>query len=235
MKFLFGFAIFIVIQISNLKFVVALDSVSIKQFLNEREYLWPNWSLPTSKFSDVQKDLIYPDWFEGNWIVDSENLNDNNHQIVSYKVNFLKNNDGEIVGNRLKNSESIGKAFFGDKLKKIKNDPKSLNNQVIYFANDEYLESRVKLRKQIFDQNQFWADEFAIQIFHKTDVSRINQVEVMSKFFQCQQGVLNLEEINKPDICGYQYVASYGSNVGQKNQNAITNNKYKLTFKFIPD
>jgi len=235
MKFVFALSIFILVEISNIKFVSAFDSKGIQQFLNERESLWPNWTLPSSNFSDIHKDLIYPDWFEGNWIVNSEAMDDQNQPNVTYKVNFIKNEAGEIIGNRSKNAESIGKAIFGGNLKRIKNDPKSFNNQVTYFANDEYLESRVTLRKQVFDTDQFWADEFAIQTFHKPDASRINQVEVMSKFYQCKQDRVNFQEKNESNICGYQYVASFGSKVGNKNQNAISSKKYKLTFKPIQD
>jgi len=37
----------------------------------------------------------------------------------------------------------------------------------------------------------------------------------------------------KPSICGVQYVASYGSKVGDPSIHAIKTNKYKLTFESI--
>ena len=37
----------------------------------------------------------------------------------------------------------------------------------------------------------------------------------------------------KNDICGVQYIASYGSKVGDPSVHAIKTSKYKLTFKFI--
>ena len=60
-----------------------------------------------------------------------------------------------------------------------------------------------------------------------------NQVEVISKFKQCDQVNLKFKDNQKADICGVQYIASYGSKVGDPSVHAIKTNKYKLTFKFI--
>ena len=137
---------------------------------------------------------------------------------------------GNIVGNRTKNSESIGKEIFGEQLQKVKIDPKSFNNQIIYLKDNEYIDSRVTGRNQIFDNDLFFADEFFIQTNHKNGISRINQVEIMSKFYKCNSEANTNNEIND-DICGFQYVATYGSKVGEPNTKAITTNQYRLTFK----
>ena len=59
----------------------------------------------------------------------------------------------------------------------------------------------------------FFSDEFFIQTNHKNGVSRINQVEIMSKFYKCNSEDNIGNKIND-DICGFQYVATYGSRVG---------------------
>ena len=118
-------------QVINFTEVYALPVKNIEQFLFNREKTWPNWNLTKLKLSNINHDLIYPEWFEGNWIVKSEDLNNNLQEPIIYEVNFLKNEMGSIVGNRSKNSESIGKEIFGDQLQKVKIDPKSFNNQVI--------------------------------------------------------------------------------------------------------
>ena len=217
-------------QVINFTEVHALPSKNIEQFLINREKTWPNWNLTKLKASNINQDLIYPEWFEGNWIVKSEDLNNNLQEPIIYKVNFLKNEMGKIVGNRSKNSESIGKEIFGDQLQKVKIDPKSFNNQVIYLKDNEYIDSRVTGRNQIFDNDLFFSDEFFIQTNHKNGVSRINQVEIMSKFYKCNSEDNIGNKIND-DICGFQYVATYGSRVGEPNIKAITTNKYRLTFK----
>ena len=210
----------------------ALFNINIKEYLNDREIKWPNWNVPNLTNSDINKDLIYPEWFEGDWLVSSEDLTNSSEKKVIYKVNFLKNQFGEIVGNRSKNSESIGKAIFGDQLQKVKNDPLSFNNQIIYLSNNEYIESRVTQRNQILDDNLFFSDEFVIQTNHMRGISRINQVEIMSKFYKCDQAMKVNSNLH-PDICGTQYTATYGSKVGNPSIQAITTNKYNLIFKFI--
>ena len=218
-------------QAFNYTEVQAVSNKNIEQFLINRESIWPNWNLPNFQASNINKDLIYPDWFEGNWIVRSEDVIQDTQDSITYKVNFFKNKEGDIVGNRLENSESIGREIFGEKLERIKTDPKSFNNQVIFLKDNEFIESRVTGRNQIFNDDLFFSDEFFIQTTHKQDVSRINQVEIMSKFFKCHLKENNKNNINY-DICGFQYTATYGSKVGDKNVKAINTNKYKLTFKF---
>ena len=217
-------------QVINFTEVNALTIKNIEQFLINREKTWPNWNLTKLKSSNINQDLIYPDWFEGNWIVKSEDLNNYSQEPIIYKVNFFKNGMGSIIGNRSENSESIGKEIFGDQLQKVKIDPNSFNNQIIYLKDNEYIDSRVTGRNQILDNEIFFADEFFIQTNHKNGTSRLNQVEIMSKFYKCNSEENTVKE-NNDDICGFQYVATYGSRVGEMNIKAITTNLYRLTFK----
>ena len=100
-------------------------------------------------------------------------------------------------------------------------------------SDDEYIESRVTGRSQVQNQELFFADEFVIQNVHKKGVSRIDQVEVMSKFYQCDKQIVNLIDSAKPSICGLQYVSSYGSRVGDNQVKAIKSEKYELYFQSI--
>ena len=222
-----------IIVIINCNKVNALFDQDIQQFLERREKAWPAWTLTDLKNSDTKKDLIYPSWFEGDWEVYSQDLSDLSHEKVKYKVHFKKNQFGQIVGDRANNSESIGKAILGEKLKKVKSDPNSFNNQIVYLKDNEFIESRVIARDQILNDELFFSDEFFIQTFHKSGVSRINQVETMSKFYKCNNEEFQSSQLIKPEICGFQYQATYGSKVGSKNIKAISTNKYKLNFRFI--
>ena len=142
--------------IINSNKVNALIDEDVQQFLETRERSWPAWSLTKLKKSDIKKDLIYPSWFEGDWFVYSQDLNNLSKDIVKYKVSFIKNESGQIVGDRANNSESIGKAILGDKLKKVKSDPNSFNNQIIYLEDNQFIESRVTARNQVFDDELFF-------------------------------------------------------------------------------
>ena len=211
----------------------ALIDKDVKKFLETREEIWPDWTLTNLRNSDTKKDLIYPSWFEGNWVIYSQDLGDPSKETISYKVRFKKNESGQIVGDRAYNSESIGKVILGDKIKKVKSDPNSFNNQVVYLTGNEFIESRVTARNQIFDDELFFSDEFFIQSFHKSGVSRLNQVELISKFYRCNNDELKSSELIKSEICGFQYQATYGSKVGSINAKTISTNKYKLNFRFI--
>ena len=232
-KILFGLIFILIIQMFSLNNAFALSDSNVREFLDNRENLWPELFLPNFKLSNTSKDLIYPSWFEGNWLVTSEDLNDNFREPVIYKVNFFKNNFNEVIANRSKNSESIGKAIFGDKLIKVVNDPESINNQIIYFEDDLYIDSRITGRNQVKDNNIFFADELVIQKAYKPGASRVDQVETISKFQKCNKNNLKLIDTKKPNICGVQYIATYGSKVGDLSVKAIKTSKYKLTFEFI--
>ncbi len=211
----------------------AFNDHNVREFLNERENLWPELYLTNLKFSNTSRDLIYPNWFEGNWLITSQDLEDESQAPVIYKVNFFKNNLNEVIGNRSKNSESIGKEIFGGNLIKVVNDPKSINKQITYLKDDIYIDSRITGRTQIQDDDMFFADELVLQTVHKPGASRVNQVETISKFQKCNLNFSYSEDISKPDICGFQYIATYGSKVGDPTVHAIKTGKYKLSFKFI--
>ena len=233
MKILLGLILCLTFQVIFLESSFALVDSNVREFLENRVNKWPEIYLPNFKFSDTSKDLIYPKWFEGSWLVSSQDISNDSEEPVIYKVNFFKNDSDLIVGNRAKNSESIGKAIFGDTLIKVVNDPQSINNQITYLKDDFYIDSRITGRNQIQDDDIFFADELVIQTVYKQGAARVNQVETISKFQQCDSEQLEIIDSQKNDICGLQYVATYGSKVGDPSIHAIKTNKYKLTFKFI--
>ncbi len=233
MKILLGLILCLTFQVIFLESSFALVDSNVREFLENRVNKWPEIYLPNFKFSDTSKDLIYPKWFEGSWLVSSQDISNDSEEPVIYKVNFFKNDSDLIVSNRAKNSESIGKAIFGDTLIKVVNDPNSINNQITYLKDDFYIDSRITGRNQIQDDDIFFADELVIQTVYKQGAARVNQVETISKFQQCDSEQLEIIDSQKNDICGFQYVATYGSKVGNPSIHAIKTNQYKLTFKFI--
>ena len=78
----------------------------------------------------------------------------------------------------------------------------------------------------------FFADELVLQTVHKPGASRVNQVETISRFQKCNRHDSNSEDNLKPDICGLQYIATYGSKVGDPSVHAIKTGKFKLSFEF---
>ena len=78
-----------IIQVFSLDIANALSNSNSKEFLENRENQWPELYLPNFKFSDTSQDLIYPEWFEGDWLVTSQDLMNDLEEPVKYKVNFL--------------------------------------------------------------------------------------------------------------------------------------------------
>ena len=116
MKIILGLILCLIFQGIFLESSFALVDSNVREFLVSRENQWPELYLPNFKLSDISKDLIYPEWFEGNWLVTSQDIINDSEEPIIYKVNFFKNDLDLIVGNRAKNSESIGKAIFGETL-----------------------------------------------------------------------------------------------------------------------
>jgi len=108
MKILLGLILCLTFQVIFLESSFAQVNSNVIEFLENRVDQWPELYLPNLKLSDTSKDLIYPKWFEGNWLVTSQDVMNDLEEPVIYKVNFFKNDSDLVVGNRAKNSESIG-------------------------------------------------------------------------------------------------------------------------------
>ena len=160
--------------------------------MENRVNQWPQLYLPNFKLSDTSKDLIYPKWFEGNWLVTSQDIINDSEEPVIYKVNFFKNDSDLDVVIVQKILNLFVKSNIGDTLIKVVNDPQSINNQITYLKDDFYIDSRITGRNQIQDDDIFFADELVIQTAHKPGASRINQVETISKFQKCSEEILKL-------------------------------------------
>ena len=194
---------------------------------------WPEWRLP-GPFNQtaLQKDIVYPSWFNGAWIVQSSDLNNPGNTSLEYEAKFKLNSFNEVVGDRSFNAFSVGKAVLGDKLLRVQDDPKSPNRQMATFDEKRFLETKVIGRNQSLKNGSvFFIDELALQIFHTLDVSRIKRVETLSKFHLCKQPSSTFEDSSEKKICGEQWQAIYpgpGESLGSKPTKV---SHYKLIFK----
>ena len=82
MKILLGLILCLIFQGIFLESSFALVDSNVREFLENRVNQWPEIYLPNFKLSDTSKDLIYPKWFEGNWLVTSQDIiNDSEEQL----------------------------------------------------------------------------------------------------------------------------------------------------------
>ena len=188
--------------------------------LSERKLIWPDWRFPSSiKRPGLKDDLIYPDWFEGEWDVTSKIESDQNNEPIIHSAKFIHNASGNLIADREYNTQSYALSTKTGGFLSVKNDPKSPNRQFAKLTEDRYLETKIigRLQEKI-DNNIFITDELILQILHTPEFSRVSQVETLTEFKKCgsnQTDSLNLSDFN---ICGEQFQAIYN----QPGQNLIS-------------
>ena len=168
--------------------------------LEERLASWPAWSLPAPLARPGQADLIYPNWFEGRWMVRSHDRSGEQPDL-EYPVRFVANGQGQVVGDRAFNAASIGHALLGEQLLAVRNDPRNPNRQLAELAGDQRLESTVVGRRSAVAEERFTADELALQVLHGPGDPRVSRVETLSDY----------RRIGPDRIEAEQRQASYGS------------------------
>ncbi len=169
--------------------------------LEQRLSRWPTWSLPAPLPRPAQNDLIYPDWFAGHWQATSHDPSGREPDL-HYTVQFGRDARGRVVGDRAFNATAIGQALLGPQLLEVRNDPRNPNRQLAELQGDQALESTVVGRRseQPAD-DQFIADELALQVLHGPGDPRVSRVETLSRYRRIAPGRIEAE----------QWQASYGS------------------------
>ena len=92
-KFFF-FLISILIVFTYTVPALAESSLDINNFqpskLYERKSIWPDWRAPSFlKRPSLKDDLIYPDWFEGVWNVESKIEGDKNEETIFHSARLF--------------------------------------------------------------------------------------------------------------------------------------------------
>ena len=175
--------------------------------LPARAAQWPDWRLPAPLPRPGQQDLVYPAWFAGRWQVSD----DEGHR---YGVRFepmdftpmdFEPVDG-VVGDRAFNAASVGRAFLGEAMLAVSNDPANPNRQIAWLANDQRLESTVVGRRSEAGAGSrregndaapapvFWADELALQVLHGPGEPRVSRVETLSRYQLEPDGSISAEQ-----------------------------------------
>ena len=187
--------------------------------LSERKLNWPNWHAPSFlKRPSSKDDLIYPDWFEGVWNVNSNIEGDKDDESIIHSAKFIRNSSGDLVADREYNTKSFVLNSKNGGFLSVKNDPKSPNRQFAKLTEDRYLETKIIGRiYETINKDIFITDELILQIFHTPDLSKISQVETLTEFRQCLPNKNTKSQLSNFNICGEQYQAIYN----QPGQNLI--------------
>tara|TARA_Y100001968_G_scaffold95749_1_gene85931 strand:- start:529 stop:1260 length:732 start_codon:yes stop_codon:yes gene_type:complete len=199
--------------------ILDLNILQISQ-LSERKSIWPYWRLPYAlKRPGLKDDLIYPDWFEGVWNVNSNIDGEKNEEPIFHSAKFIHNSSGDLIADREYNAQSYALNSKNGGFLSVKNDPKSPNRQFAKLTEDRFLETKIigRLQEKI-NNNIFITDEITLQILHTPDLSRVSQVETLTEFRKCSLSLNNVNQLSDFNICGEQFQAIYD----QPGQNIIS-------------
>ena len=220
----FSFFTFIVIIFTFIQPVFAgnildLNFVQTSQ-LSDRKSNWPNWSAPSLlKRPSLKDDLIYPDWFEGIWNVNSKKEGDTNEESIIHSAKFIRNSSGKLVADREYNTQSFALSSRNGGFLSVKNDPKSPNRQFAKLTEDRYLETKIIGRLyETINNDIFITDELILQILHSKELTRVSQVETLTEFRKCLSDENTVSQLSSLSICGEQFQAIYN----QPGQTLIT-------------
>ena len=178
--------------------MLAAGSGDAEGRLTERVRQWPQWELPAPLQRPGRRDLVYPDWFLGDWQVSSSDGS-------SYRVRFIPSPAG-VVGDRSFNAAAVGRALLGDQLRGVANDPANPNRQIAHLrrADGQRLELEstvVGRRREQPASDELLVDELALQLLHGAGDPAVSRVETLSSFHRQQDGSISAD----------QWQASYGS------------------------
>ena len=193
--------------------------------LEDRLNSWPDWSLPSPlPRPNNRDDLVYPDWFEGLWQVDSWDLEDPDAPPLRHQARFSADADGRLVGDRAFNALAIGQALLGDQLLRVEDDPDSANRQMAQLKGDLRLETSVTGRRQeTLGDDGFLADELVLQILHAPGPPRLSRIETLSLYKRCDDA-----------ICADQWQARYAPPGQTLRDRAVASHRYRLRFTPLP-
>tara|TARA_B100000214_G_scaffold316135_1_gene249578 strand:+ start:43 stop:771 length:729 start_codon:yes stop_codon:yes gene_type:complete len=205
--------------------------------LTERKLLWPNWRSPSFlRRPSFKDDLIYPDWFEGLWDVNSKIDNEKNEESILHSAKFIRNSSGNLVADREYNTQSFALNSKNGDVLSVKNDPKSPNRQFAKLTEDRYLETKIIGRMQEQKNNDlFISDELILQILHSPELSRVSQVEILTEFRKCRFESNTENKLNGFDICAEQFLAIYNEPGQNILVSPIKTQKFKLLFRRTND
>ena len=194
---------------------------SLEQRLNS----WPDWSLPAPLPRPSNRDdLIYPDWFEGLWQVDSIDLDAPGDPPLLHQARFERDRRGRLVGDRSFNASAIGRALLGEQLLRVEDDPDSANRQIARLKGDLYLETTVTGRRQDSPTaDTFLADELVLQILHTPGAPRLSRIETLSRYRRCDDA-----------ICAEQWQGRYASPGESLRDQDVAHHHYRLRVTPLP-
>lgn len=157
--------------------------------LEQRLLAWPEWNLPAPLSRPGHRDLEYPQWFEGVWLL-------NSNEICQASVVFRRRDDGKVVGLRAANAAAVAEQVLAGELLAVEDDPINPNRQLTKLSNDRLLETSIQGRAtEISKTGFFLADELSIQTLRQPGLPpRLSRIEILSKFHLVNENHIDVEQ-----------------------------------------
>ena len=209
------------------------DNTQNSQQLEARLKEWPAWPDPAPlPRPRAKEDLVYPDWFEGLWEVESLDLLangkvDENLPPIKHLAQFRLNQHNEVVGDRPFNARAIGQALLGKQLLSVEQAPHQVNRQLARLTNDRLLETTVIGREQTsIHIASFVSDELVLQVMHEARAPRLSRIETLSRYQPCPDATTT-DLVSR--ICGEQWQQTYPAPGAASKSFVQRASRYKLT------
>lgn len=205
-----------------LALLLALTPAAAPSPLQQRSAAWPAWSLPAPLERPGQRDLIYPDWFLGDWQVEASDGS-------NFVVRFQRDRRGRVVGDRAGNALAVGRAVLGEQLQAVRNDPANPNRQLARLQLEAgvllQLESTVVgRRRELAGDGELRVDELALQVLHGPGDPAVSQVETLTHF----------QRLSPERIAAEQWQASYPSPAAGLEVSARSSSRLSLQLDRCP-
>ena len=191
-----------------LALLLALTPAAAPSPLQQRSATWPAWSLPAPLERPGQQDLIYPEWFLGDWQVEASDGS-------RFVVRFQRDRRGRVVGDRAGNALAVGRAVLGEQLQAVRNDPANPNRQLARLQLESTVVGR---RRELAGDGELRVDELALQVLHGPGDPAVSQVETLTHF----------QRLSPERIAAEQWQASYPSPAAGLGVSALSSSRLSL-------
>ena len=171
------------------------------------------------------QDLVYPDWFEGLWEVESLDLLVNAERWTKACPSCsIWSSFGSISTTR----------WWGiDQLISVEQAPHQVNRQLARLSNDRLLETTVIGREQTsIHIASFVSDELVLQVMHGARAPRLSRIETLSRYQPCQDEP-SADIVSR--ICGEQWQQTYPAPGAASESFVQRASRYKLTLTRLQD
>ncbi|MEI8250708.1 MAG: DUF6816 family protein [Synechococcus sp. ELA057] len=167
--------------------------------LQTRLEQWPAWRLPAPLPRPGDRAPAWPDWFAGEWQVQSTSLeattDAGGRPDPPWRARFVADPGGRVVADRAFNADSLGQALLGDQLRDVRDDHRHPQRQLSRFQDGRLLETTlVGARTETIDADTVLNDELSLQVLHGAGEPQLSRLETLGRWHRRPDGGIDGEQ-----------------------------------------